>query len=92
MRVGRGSDDKVLPKRLGRSSNAKTAHNAKKANEDRRTDIPTDQQTARAGCRVACTRLKNRECVQIGMKRKEGKREGKRERERNRERKVGDRD
>ena len=50
-----GSDDKVLPKRLGRSSNAKTAHNAKKANEDRRTDIQTNRQTARAGCRVACT-------------------------------------
>ena len=52
--VGRGSDDKVLPKPLGRSSNAKTARNAEKANDDRHTDRPMD----RAGCRVACTRLK----------------------------------
>ena len=33
VRVGRGSDDKVLPKHLGRSSNAKTARNAEKANK-----------------------------------------------------------
>ena len=31
VRVGRGSDDKGLPKHLGRNSNAKTARNAKKS-------------------------------------------------------------
>ena len=55
VRVGRGSDDKGLPKHLGRSSNAKTARNAKKAKCDR----PTDRQTDRVGHRVACTRLKS---------------------------------
>ena len=38
MRVGRGSDEEGLPKHFGRSSNAKTAHNAEKANADRPTD------------------------------------------------------
>ena len=37
------SDDKVLPKHLGRSSNAKTARNAEKANADGPTDEPTDR-------------------------------------------------
>ncbi|MEE3022735.1 MAG: hypothetical protein VX367_09040 [SAR324 cluster bacterium] len=60
MRVGRGSDDKVLPKHLGRSSNAKTACNAEKAKCDGPTDRPTDRQTDRVGHRVACTRLKTK--------------------------------
>ena len=42
VQVGRGSDDKVLPKHLGRSSNAKTARNAEKANEDQPTYRPID--------------------------------------------------
>ena len=62
MRVGRGSDDKGLPKHLGRSSHAKIAHKAEKANADGQTDGRTDGRTDRptdiAGCRVACTRLK----------------------------------
>ena len=57
MRVGRGSDDKVLSKHFGRSSNAKTARNAKIANGDRQTD--------RAGCRVACTRLKRWKVIHV---------------------------
>ena len=42
VRVARGSDDKLLPKHLGRSSNAKTARNAEKANADGWTDGQTD--------------------------------------------------
>ena len=45
VRVGWGSDEKGLPKHLGRSSNVKTAHNAEKANADRPTDQPTDGQS-----------------------------------------------
>ena len=62
VRVGRGSDDKGLPKHLGRSSNAKTARNAEKAKcdrpTDRRTDRRTDRPTDTVTYRVACTRLK----------------------------------
>ena len=51
VRVGRGNDDKGLSKHLGRSSNAKTACNAEKANADGqtdgRTDGPTDRPTER---------------------------------------------
>ena len=47
VRVGRGSDDKGLPKHLGRSSNAKTARNAEKVNGDGPTDGPTDRPTDR---------------------------------------------
>ena len=42
VRVGRGSDDRVSPKHLGKSSNAKTARNAKKANDDGPTDRRTE--------------------------------------------------
>ena len=59
VRVGRGSDDKVLPKRLGRSSNAKTARNAEKANEDRPTYRPTDQPTDRRTERVVESRARD---------------------------------
>ena len=45
VRVGRGSDDKGLPKHSGRSSNAKTAHKAEKVNADGRTDGQTDRPT-----------------------------------------------
>ena len=45
VRVGRGSDDKVLPKHLGRSSNAKTARDAEKAKCDGATDRPTNGQS-----------------------------------------------
>ena len=38
VQMGRGSDGKGLPKHLARSSNAKTTRNAKKVNEDRRTE------------------------------------------------------
>ena len=41
VRVGRGSDDKGLPKHWDRSSNAKTVRKAKKVN----ADGPTDRRT-----------------------------------------------
>ena len=48
VRVGRGSDDKVLLKHLGRSSNAKTAHKRQKSKllrTDGRTDGPKEGQS-----------------------------------------------
>ena len=42
VQVGRGSDDKGLPRHLDRSSNAKTACSAEKVNGDGRTDGGTD--------------------------------------------------
>ena len=48
-----GAVIKGLPKLLGGSSNAKTAHNAEIADVDERTDQPMDI----AGLKVACTRL-----------------------------------
>ena len=49
VRVGRGSDEKGLPKHLGRGSNAKTVRNSEKVNADQRTERPTDIAGYRAG-------------------------------------------
>ena len=45
---------------LGRSSNAITTHKRRKSKKSKVTDGLTNRQTDKAGCRVACTRLKSR--------------------------------
>ena len=45
-------------KRLGKSSKAKKFKNAGKVKCDGPIEGPTDRRTDKAGCRVACTRLK----------------------------------
>ena len=58
MRVGRGSDEIDQLDGWAGAVTPKPPVNAEKAKRDQRMDGLTDRQTDRAGCRVACTRLK----------------------------------